>query len=163
MYESRHSLVRPARHQDLRACVRLWRDLQDEHEGMEPRLRRSDSAEERWSNDFRVWVRSPAHGVFVAEVEGECVGLVTAHPYWPAAVYEERMEVYVNELFVAPAARGRGLGRELIRAVIHWARGQGVSQVRAGVLECNPEALSFWKRVGAQPFFTTVTVPTNSG
>lgn len=152
-------VIRPAGQSDLAAAVRLWRLLQDEHEAVEPRLRRSRSAEKRWCTDYRAWVRSATHAVLVAEVDGEIVGLATAHPYWPAPVYEERLEIYVNELVVDASWRGRGIGRRLVEDLILWAREQGVGQLRAGVLAAKPDALTFWRRVGAEDFVVTVAVP----
>jgi GNAT superfamily N-acetyltransferase len=150
--------IRPATTDDIEGAVTLWRTLQEEHEGIEERLRRSRDAEVRWRNDFRVWVRSHAHGIFVADDAGRLVGLITAHPYWPAPVYTPREEAYVNELVVLPGWRQRGLGRGLVEAVRTWARQRGIEQIRAGVLSVNPEALAFWRRVGASDFFVTVTI-----
>lgn len=137
----------------------LWALLQEEHEAYEPRLRRSATAEDRWRTDFRIWIRSNAHAVFVAEAEGEVVGLVTAHPYWPAPVYEEHLEVYVTELIVRPDWRGHDLGRGLIRAVQRWAAEVGAVRVRAGVISRNAEARAFWARIGASDLYVTVTLP----
>jgi GNAT superfamily N-acetyltransferase len=155
--------VRPATRSDAEDAIMLWRMLQDEHEAAEPRLRRSLSAEERWRNDFRMWVRSPVHGIFVAESDDRVVGLATGHPYWPAPVYEQRLEIYINEVIVRPGFRGRGIGRALIEAVLAWARDQGAAQVRAGVLTCNPDALEFWRRIGGSELYTTVTIGVESG
>jgi len=151
--------VRPARLTDVDAALALWAQLQDEYEAVEPRLRRSLTAPRRWRTDFGMWAASDAHGVFVAEASGEVVGLVTAHPYWPAPVYEERLEVYVTEVVVHPDWRGHGLGRALLDAVRQWAAGIGAAQVRAGVMVASPDALAFWHAVGAEDFFVTVTLP----
>jgi GNAT superfamily N-acetyltransferase len=152
--------VRHAHPSDRAAALRLWRLLQDDHEALEPRIRRSDSAEARWRTDFTTWVLSDAHGIFVADDdEAGVVGLATAHPYWPAPVYSEIMDVYINEFIVLPEWRGRGVGRRLVAAVQAWARERGAAQVRAGVLSVNPEALAFWRGVGAEDFFVTVTLP----
>lgn len=153
--------VRRARPGDLEDAVALWRQLQAEHEALDARHRPSDSAAERWSNDFRVWTKSDAHRVFVADAGGKLVGLVTAHPYWPSPMYEQELEVYVTELVVAPEARGEGIGARLVEAVRGWAREQGVTQIRAGVLSRNERGRAFWQREGAEDFFTTVTLPAN--
>lgn len=150
--------IRPATRADLDQAAELWRLLQDEHEAMEPRLRRSVDAEMLWREDFVVWVRISGHGIFVAEVEGRIVGLLTAHPFYGAPVYEAVREVHVNELIVLPEFRGRGLGRRLLEEALAWARGRGIKSVRAGVLSHNVEAHRFWDSVGARPFYTTVTI-----
>jgi GNAT superfamily N-acetyltransferase len=153
--------VRRARPSDLGAAVALWRQLQAEHEALDARHRPSDSAAERWSNDFHVWAKSDAHRVFVAEAGGRLVGLVTAHPYWPSPMYEQELEVYVTELVVSPEARGEGVGARLVGAVRAWAREQGVAQIRAGVLSRNERGRVFWRREGAEDLYATVTLPTD--
>ena len=97
--------------------------------------------------------------MFVAEADGALVGLATAHPYWPSPMYEQEMEVYVTELVVDPACRGRRVGARLIEAVRGWAREQGAVRIRAGVLSRNERGRAFWQREGAEDFFTTVTLP----
>ena len=126
---------------------------------MDARLRRSADAEARWRNDFRTWIESDFDCVLVAEAEGGLVGLVTAHPYWPAPVYAERLDAYVTELYVQPGHRGRGIGQQLVEGLRAWARRIGAAQVRAGVLAANADARRFWKQVGARDFFITVTFP----
>lgn len=151
--------IRRARPADLEAAVGLWRGLQDEHAAMDPRHRPSASAEERWRTDFGVWVASEVHRVFVADAGGEVVGLVTAHTYWPAPMYEEEMEVYLTELVVVPERRGSRLGERLVEAVRTWARDLGVRQIRVGVLSRNERGRAFWSRLGGEDFFVTVTLP----
>lgn len=151
-------LIREARQYDIEGVVTLWRMLQEDHQAIEPRIRMSESSEQRWRTDFPGWVRSNVHGMFVAETDNRLVGLATVHPYWPAPVYEEREEAYVNELIVHPDWRGQGIARKLIRAVQEWARERGITQIRAGVIAANPAALDFWKKIGADPFYVTVTL-----
>jgi ribosomal protein S18 acetylase RimI-like enzyme len=56
--------------------------------------------------------------------------------------------VYVQDLYVAPGARGRGLGCELIRAVRERAAEQGASYVKLTVYDRNPAALAFYHGIG---------------
>ena len=151
-------VVRRARAPDEGEAVQLWAGLQAEHRAMDARHRPSASAEDRWRNDYRVWIGSDADRVFVAEDGGSLVGLVTAHSYWPSPMYEQEMEVYVTEIVVAPEARSGGVGARLVEAVRAWARELGVRQIRVGVLSRNVRGRSFWTRQGADDLFTTVTI-----
>src|SRR4051812_16488826 len=49
-------------------------------------------------------------------------------------------EAVVNAMWVAPAARGRGLGRALCEACLAWAAGRGLPRVRIHVFAGNPAA-----------------------
>ena len=151
--------IRRARPSERDAATALWAQLQAEHTAMDARHRPSDSARERWRNDFIVWSESETHRVFVAEMDGEIVGLLTAHPYWPAPIYVQEMEVYVTELVVRPDVRGQRVGERLVEAVRAWAQAQGATRIRAGVLCRNERGSAFWQRQGAADFFTTVTLP----
>ena len=49
-----------------------------------------------------------------------------------AAIWSEALECYLAELYVAPAARGRGLGRALMNAAIELARAEGADYMDLG-------------------------------
>jgi RimJ/RimL family protein N-acetyltransferase len=51
-------------------------------------------------------------------------------------------------MWVAPSARGRGLGRELAEAVVGWARDRGFERLRLGVTAEAPAALRLYERLG---------------
>jgi GNAT superfamily N-acetyltransferase len=80
---------------------------------------------------------------FVAETdEGELVGIVNAlvHPTtWSDSGY-----CYLEDLFVAPGARGSGQGQALIEAVTSEARQRGVVKVYWHTQEFNGRARSLY-------------------
>jgi GNAT superfamily N-acetyltransferase len=47
-------------------------------------------------------------------------------------------------MFVEPALRGRGLGRELLAALVEHADAAGKSLVSVDCETTNPEAYAFW-------------------
>lgn len=55
-----------------------------------------------------------------------------------------------HHLAVAPAARGRGIGRALARAGIDGLRAAGIGKCYLTVLRTNPEGEAFWRRIGAE-------------
>ena len=55
----------------------------------------------------------------------------------------------LTALWVAPAARGRGLGEALVGAVLEWAKDAGYEQVMLWVVEGNPAAESLYRRTGS--------------
>jgi RimJ/RimL family protein N-acetyltransferase len=65
-----------------------------------------------------------------------------------AGVYLEAQEPRLWGMWVAPSARGRGLGRALAEAVIGWARDRAFTRLRLGVTAAAPDALRLYERLG---------------
>jgi ribosomal protein S18 acetylase RimI-like enzyme len=62
-------------------------------------------------------------------------------------------------LWVAPAARGHGLGAALVRAVIAWAGARGHGRVLLDVGDDNAPAVALYAALGFQPTGRTGTLP----
>lgn len=151
--------VRRAKPSDRAAAVALWTRLHREHEAQDARYRLSDDAAQRWATDFGTWARSDADRVWLAEADGDTVGLLTAHLYAPAPTFQPAVMVYVDDLYVAPEARGRGVAGLLLDEARAWARANGATEIRAGVLAANPPGRAFWEGQGAVDFSVVVTIP----
>jgi phosphinothricin acetyltransferase len=82
---------------------------------------------------------------FVARVDGEVVG-------WTAIGRYSTREVYAGvaweSVYVAEAARGRGVGRALLERLIPESEAAGVWTLMAGVLVDNAASLALHERVG---------------
>ena len=82
---------------------------------------------------------------FVAELDGEVVGWVAVVPYSRRAVYRGVGE---ESVYVAERARGRGVGRALLEAVIESAREGGLWTLQAGIFPDNVASLELHRRLG---------------
>jgi len=65
---------------------------------------------------------------------------------------------YLEDLFTAPAARGRGVARALISAVAAWASERGCSQVYWQTQETNTTARRLYDKVAAYGGFIVYTM-----
>jgi ribosomal protein S18 acetylase RimI-like enzyme len=65
-----------------------------------------------------------------------------------AAIWSAGLESYLAELYVTPARRGQGLGRELMRAVLREARGRGADTMDIGVDEPDVAARRLYESLG---------------
>lgn len=61
-----------------------------------------------------------------------------------------RPGLYVEDLFVLPESRGRGLGRQLLAYIACLAVERGCGRVEWAVLDWNEPAIRFYRRIGAQ-------------
>ncbi|MDE2448518.1 MAG: GNAT family N-acetyltransferase [Gammaproteobacteria bacterium] len=116
--------IRPIR----RADYEEWRPLWDGYNAFYGRSGTTSLPEEitraTWERFFDA--TEPVHAL-VAEEEGRVVGLV--HYLYHRSTTRLRDVCYLQDLFTAPALRGRGIGRHLINAVYDAARTAGCSRV----------------------------------
>jgi ribosomal protein S18 acetylase RimI-like enzyme len=98
---------------------------------------------------WRDWVADAAAGdqktLLVAEEDGHWLGVVGAF----ARV--NPLEVQLISMWVDPTARGRGVARDLIRAVAGWTAGRGSTRVVLFVQEANEPAQQLYERAGFRP------------
>jgi GNAT superfamily N-acetyltransferase len=62
-----------------------------------------------------------------------------------------RPGLYLEDLFVLPAHRGRGVGRALLSSLARLAVERGCGRMEWAVLNWNKDAIRFYERLGAQP------------
>jgi GNAT superfamily N-acetyltransferase len=59
--------------------------------------------------------------------------------------------IYLEDLFVIPEQRGRGVGRALLKELARLAVERECGRLEWSVLDWNREAIAFYERLGAQP------------
>jgi ribosomal protein S18 acetylase RimI-like enzyme len=77
----------------------------------------------------------------VAELDGQAVGMVSA-----SLPIDGTAEVI--SMWVAPPARGRGVGDALIEAALSWAGQRGACRVALDVRQANAAAVALYRRHG---------------
>ena len=108
---------------------------------------REDPADEAYR---RTWVRlMAAEEIFGlgARVDGRLVGI--AHYLFHPTVWLDQA-CYLQDLFTAPEARGRGVARALIEAVAEAARSRGASRYYWLTAEDNATARALYDRLGTR-------------
>jgi GNAT superfamily N-acetyltransferase len=79
---------------------------------------------------------------YVAEADGQAVGMAAVGP----STYTGAADV--TSVWVAPAARGKGVGDSLVMALIGWARERGFTQLLLWVADGNTYAEMLYERHG---------------
>ncbi|MGG5821533.1 N-acetyltransferase family protein [Falsiroseomonas sp. HW251] len=118
---------------DADALATLFRALNDE-----PWLSPQLITPEGITRDL---IEDPRAIVLVAEHAGAPAGLATAHPAYDSG--QSRWGLFLNDLFVAPDARRRGIGRALVAAVAAEAERTGCTFVWWNADEQDTLALRF--------------------
>jgi diamine N-acetyltransferase len=85
----------------------------------------------------------------LAYCEGEPVGLATW--YWTYASFAAARGIYLEDLYVRAAMRGRGFGKALLALLAKEARDAGAVRVEWSVLNWNKPSIDFYEGIGAKP------------
>ena len=64
------------------------------------------------------------------------------------SVVREGLDAYLEELYVAPALRGHGLGRALLEAAMEESRRQGATRIELGTSEDDTAARALYESTG---------------
>ncbi|WP_243370174.1 GNAT family N-acetyltransferase [Microvirga solisilvae] len=84
--------------------------------------------------------------ILVAEVEGNILGILLYSIVFSA--WRGRPGIYVSDIFVADAARGLGLGTQLMRAAIAGELPRGAAYLKLEVDRKNETGLGFYEKRG---------------
>jgi GNAT superfamily N-acetyltransferase len=91
--------------------------------------------------------QSPAAYCVIGEIDGRAAGF--ALYFFNYSTFLARPGLYLEDLFVKPEWRGRGLGKALLLHLAGIARDRGCGRMEWAVLDWNQPALDFYESVGA--------------
>ncbi|MAW99341.1 MAG: GNAT family N-acetyltransferase [Sphingomonas sp.] len=83
----------------------------------------------------------------IAEREGEAVGFALF--FHNFSTWEGRKGLYLEDLYVTPAARGGGVGEALLRRLAGIAVERDCARFEWSVLDWNEAAIAFYRKMGA--------------
>lgn len=85
----------------------------------------------------------------VAEWEGEPAGF--ALWFYNFSTFRGRHGIYLEDLFVRPQFRSKGVGKALLRHLARRCVAEGLPRLEWWVLDWNEPALRFYRSIGAKP------------
>jgi GNAT superfamily N-acetyltransferase len=85
----------------------------------------------------------------VAEIGSEPVGF--ALWFYNFSTFRGRHGLFVEDVYIDPAHRGAGIGREIFRFLARHAISQGCARMDWDVLDWNEKAIRFYRSLGAYP------------
>ena len=105
------------------------------------------------------WLMDPLHPVtgFVADEGGTLTGLAHVRPF--ARPLSATTGGFLDDLFVAPEARGTGTAEALIAAVRNHGAARGWSVIRWITADDNARARALYDRLARQTRWVTYDIP----
>ena len=134
--------IRPATPADLPLIAQLIRDLA-EYEKLAHEVRFDESVLGR-----KLFGERPYAEVAIGELDDEPQGFALF--FHNFSTFEGRPGIYLEDLFVRPAARGSGLGKALLSHLAALALERDCARLEWSVLDWNEPAIGFYKKLGAR-------------
>ena len=98
----------------------------------------------------------PRLQVVLAEEDGAAVGFALFFPIY--STFRGNWGMYLEDLYVRPDFRGRGVGYALLQRVAQEAVQAGAQRLDWVVLDWNRLAIDFYERLGARPLSDWTTM-----
>lgn len=129
----------------------LWLPAQEDLAAGSPFTLKSDIREagidhrrDRLTNDETVTYLASGN----ADRDERLLGFLTAEVQTPPPIFESDRECHINELYVRPSNRSRGVATELLAVVESWAADHGCERLDLNVTVANEIATAFYESAG---------------
>lgn len=135
--------LRDAKPDDTALIVDYIRELA-EYEQLSHECEAEDALIRRW-----LFGNTPRAACLLAEWDGEPAGFVLY--FYNFSTFLARPGIYIEDLFVRPAYRRRGIAKAIFRALAQKALEEGCGRLEWWVLDWNRDAIAFYRSMGAEP------------
>jgi len=134
--------VRPAEKRDVAVILGFINELA-EYERLSHEVVADEASLERF-----LFGENRAAEAVIGESEGEAVGFALF--FHTFSTFLGRPGLYLEDLYVRPDMRGRGVGKGLLHYVAQLALERDCGRLEWSVLDWNEPAIGFYERLGAR-------------
>jgi GNAT superfamily N-acetyltransferase len=133
--------IERATERDIPAIVRLVRQLAEYEKLEHAMVSRED--------DFRQALFGPQRNVdaLMAFADDAAVGM--ALYFYNFSTFQGRRGIYLEDIYVEPEYRGRGIGSALLKRLARVAKEENCARMEWSVLTWNQPSIDFYHRLGA--------------
>jgi len=136
-------VIRFAQSSDMKTILSLIKELADYEKLSDRVITTEEKLEQSIFSDER-FVE-----ILLAEVNNKAVGYALFFKNY--STFLGKAGIYLEDLFVKPSYRGKGIGKALLIKIISIAKERNYGRVEWSVLDWNLPAIDFYKKMGAEP------------
>jgi GNAT superfamily N-acetyltransferase len=134
--------IRPATPEDIPLILEFIRELAEYERAPEQAVARSEDL----LRDG--WGPAPKFRVVIAEWDGQPAGFALF--FYNYSTWQGRPGLYLEDLFVRPSFRGRGIGKALLVHLARIAAKENCGRFQWAVLDWNQPSIDFYEALGAK-------------
>ena len=140
--------IRPGRREDAAAAARLWMQSAEEHTAHD-RVYETAPGAEKTMRRFLADVANNGYSfLFLAAAGDRTVGFISGELRQGSPTFLPKTWASVDDVFVEPEYRNRGMGRALLESVQSWAQERGADGISLQVAAANVRGRKFYEDLG---------------
>src|SRR5829696_9978625 len=140
--------IRPGRREDAAEAARLWMQSAKEHKAHDRVYETSPDAEKTMRRFLAEVANSSYSFLFVAVTGERTVGFISGELRQGSPTFLPKTWASVDDVFVEPDYRNRGMGRALLQSVSDWAQERGADGISLQVAAANARGRKFYEDLG---------------
>src|SRR5215213_6557019 len=140
--------IRPGRKEDAPEAARLWMQSAEEHTAHDRVYETSTDAEKTMRRFLADVANSSCSFLFVTVTENRTVGFISGELRQGSPTFLPKTWASVDDVFVEPEHRNRGMGRALLQSVRAWAKERDADGISLQVAAANTRGRKFYEDLG---------------
>jgi ribosomal protein S18 acetylase RimI-like enzyme len=140
--------IRPGRKEDAAEAARLWMQSATEHTAHDRVYETSPGAEKTMRRFLADVANSNYSFLFVAVTGERTVGFISGELRQGSPTFLPKTWASVDDVFVEPEHRNRGMGQALLQSVQAWARERNADGISLQVAAANTRGRKFYDDLG---------------
>lgn len=144
--------------EDIPQLASLWRELSDMHAAIEPMWETVGNALEKHQEHLKVILAKDSYHIVVAEDRNSIIGFSTISLGKRPDVFLKTSIATIQDTYVKPEFRKKGIGRKMTNALIDFAKERNVEMISLSVALANEDGTEFWKSAGFRPILNYMTM-----
>ena len=140
--------IRAGRKEDAAEAARLWMQSADEHTAHDQVYETSPDAEKTMRRFLADVANSSYSFLFVAVTEERTVGFISGELRQGSPTFLPKTWASVDDVFVEPEHRNRGVGHALLQSVKAWAQERDADGISLQVAAANARGRKFYDDLG---------------
>ena len=140
--------IRPGRREDAAETARLWMRSAEEHTAHDRVYQTAPGAEKTMRRFLADVANSGYSFLFVVAAGDRTVGFISGELRQGSPTFLPKTWASVDDVFVEPEYRNRGMGRALIQSVQSWAKERDADGISLQVAAANSRGRKFYENLG---------------
>ena len=145
---SKEFIIRPGRREDAAEAARLWMQSAREHTAHDRVYETAPGAEKTMRRFLADVANSGYSFLFVAVAGDRTVGFISGELRQGSPTFRPKTWASVDDVFVEPEYRNRGMGRALLQSAKFWAQEKGADGISLQVAAANSRGRKFYEELG---------------